>query len=459
MSHDLFDLLREATLAGSAAIVLVLLLRGPLRAMSGARAAYALWLLVPVALSAILVPAAAQVEAARSVVAASVPSVVATATMATSNFDPVPPLLLGWAMGVFVMAFVLMRQQRRFLRSLGPLRERGDGRLQSDAVAGLPAVIGWRARVVLPGDFEQRYEAAAQPLVLCHEDVHRRRGDLPVNFLVSALRCLFWFNPLVHAGASRLRDDQELACDEVVLRRFPHQRRVYGDALLRTELAELPLPVGCHWFGSHPLKERITMLKRPLPNKPRWFAGVALVAVITLGGGFAAWAAQPARSPSVAAPAEGELGLTMQVILDGQGKFAERQNVGAGQPHTFEYEHDGQQWAILLKITPLDDGTLFADAEITRDGVSQGKPKLVFKPGEKGAAIGIGQEKPGEGFKGIAIELSVVLPRAQEAGNTPVAPSVVPAKVALARPVVDMSQPWKLTPARLWQAPAAEEGC
>src|SRR3546814_12880202 len=53
---DLFRWLLESTCASSAAIVLVLLLRRPLRATFGANAAYLLWLLQPLAVLAASLP-------------------------------------------------------------------------------------------------------------------------------------------------------------------------------------------------------------------------------------------------------------------------------------------------------------------------------------------------------------------------------------------------------------------
>ena len=55
---DGMPLLVEATLAGSVAIVLVLLVRQRLRARFGAGIAYAGWLLFPAALLAVSLPAA-----------------------------------------------------------------------------------------------------------------------------------------------------------------------------------------------------------------------------------------------------------------------------------------------------------------------------------------------------------------------------------------------------------------
>src|SRR3546814_5119372 len=59
---DLFRWLLESTCASSAAIVLVLLLRRPLRATFGANAAYLLWLLPPLAVLAASLPAPVRSE-------------------------------------------------------------------------------------------------------------------------------------------------------------------------------------------------------------------------------------------------------------------------------------------------------------------------------------------------------------------------------------------------------------
>ena len=80
----------------------------------------------------------------------------------------------------------------------------------------------------------------------------------------AACQCLCWFNPLVHLAAYLLRLDQELACDAAVIRSRPGARTLYGQTLLKTQLAATPLPFGCYWpaRGLHPLEVRIGLLKR-----------------------------------------------------------------------------------------------------------------------------------------------------------------------------------------------------
>lgn len=399
MVSELSAWLAEATVAVTAATMLLLLLRRPLRAAFGAGAAYAAWGLVPAVLLASMLPAAVVPTAPRmaAVVAAGVAGMPTLVT--TPAVDYRAWALVFWGLGLLTTWRLLVRQQRSFLRGLGALRRRADGLLESESVAGLPAVIGWRSQIVLPRDFDQRYDNLERQLVLCHEGVHRSRGDLYAGALVAALRCLFWFNPVLHYGAGRFRHDQELACDAAVLRRHPQSRRAYGDALLKTQLADRPLPLGCHWFGSHPLKERIAMLKHPLPHRLRGFTGLVLAALLSLAAGWTVWAAQPA------APSADGLQLQMTLTLNGGGEHVETATMQPGQPRVFTYTRDGQRWELTLTLKPMTEGQVHIAAEILRDGASQGSPRLITKLGTS-AAIGIGEQFP-DRFEGIQIEMLV----------------------------------------------------
>lgn len=300
LAAGLFGVLAETTLATSAAIVLVLLLRRPLRSAFGAGLAYASWVLVPVMLLAVLLPARVVVGAAPNFWQA-IP-MAANVDLPAQAATPLPAALLAlaWALGALVALARVLRQQHRFLAALGRLAARDDGSHQAEAVAGLPAALGLlRPRIVVPSDFDTRYSAAQRVLMQLHERTHIRRGDLHVNAGVALLRCVFWFNPLVHIAARHFRHDQELACDQHVVARHPQQRRAYGEAMLHTQLASQPLPIGCHWGFGHPLKERIEMLKQPKPPRARLACGTGLVLVLAAATGAIAWAAQPARTAAV----------------------------------------------------------------------------------------------------------------------------------------------------------------
>jgi len=314
MAGDLLTLLIRANLAVGAAVMLVLLLRRPVRRLFGARAAYALWLIAPLAMVAALLPARTVIVRAP---AASTP--VASAAAPTRRTPPAPtvaaarepvsrptapkvdldgPLLAIWGLVALLALVIQAERQRRFVKSLGRLRNDDDGVLHAERGGVGPAVIGALApKVVLPADFAVRFTLEEQALILAHERNHLSTGDAQINALTTALQCLFWFNPLVHLGANRLRVDQEIACDAAVLTRFPVAGRQYGEAMLKTQLAPHAPPLGCHWPASanKQLKERFVMLKQHRQGRVRRLIGGGAVAALSLGVGFAVWAAQPAR--------------------------------------------------------------------------------------------------------------------------------------------------------------------
>ena len=285
---DILGGVLRMNLAAGAAILVVMALRKPFRPRFGARLAYGLWLL-PVLAAAAVVSPARQVVIVRSAASALAtvsrvhPAFLAAPSKAATSLDPLGLLLGLWIVGALGAALVMVLLQRRFM---------------SHARAGAvgPAVVGVIApRILTPRDFAQRYNPAEQALVLAHEQAHIARQDSRLNGLCAAAQCLCWFNPLVHLAARLMRIDQELACDEAVVSRFPGARRAYAEVLVKAQLAILPLPLGCYWpsAAAHPLVERVAMLRRRGVGGARRLAGLAALVVLGLGAGLAAWASQP----------------------------------------------------------------------------------------------------------------------------------------------------------------------
>ena len=235
-------------LSGSAAMVAVLALRAPLRRMFGASIAYALWAAVPLAMLGVLLPAdvrpALPAALAMPQVWVGLPqgSAGAAGAMSMANSHAAVWIVALWLLGAATMAAALWRQQQRYRRSLGRLSPGADGVLYAQHAVHGPLVLGaWRPRVVVPMDFARRYPAAQSELVLAHERMHIARGDTRCNLLLAALRCAYWFNPLLHWAALRFRFDQELACDAAVLARHPGSRRSYAEARFSPRVAHGPV--------------------------------------------------------------------------------------------------------------------------------------------------------------------------------------------------------------------------
>jgi beta-lactamase regulating signal transducer with metallopeptidase domain len=97
------------------------------------------------------------------------------------------------------------------------------------------AVFGfYRPCLLLPDGMLDTLERREARLVLLHEFVHIRRHDVLVNWFSVLALALHWFNPLAWVAMRRLRADQELACDAVVLGLIEHtERGDYGRTLLK----------------------------------------------------------------------------------------------------------------------------------------------------------------------------------------------------------------------------------
>ncbi|HEY6455999.1 MAG TPA: M56 family metallopeptidase [Steroidobacteraceae bacterium] len=303
MKSELVRQLLSLTLASSLGIITALALRRLMRRMFGARASYSLWLLVPLAMISVLLPhmhAAASSAAIAALPATTFPLTYALhrsfdslAAASATPIDAARCTLGGWGAGAAMFALYLVALQRAFVKSLGPLTG-SRCVLRAEHSVGCPALIGViRPKVILPADFRSRYTRRERLLVLAHERTHLRRGDAGCNALLALMRCIFWFNPLMHVAARSFRFDQELACDAAVLVARRGARRSYANAMLKTHLTEDPLPIGCHWRSAQDLKERMRMVSRTAPNRRRRLIGGALTMLIAGVVAYTTWAAEP----------------------------------------------------------------------------------------------------------------------------------------------------------------------
>jgi beta-lactamase regulating signal transducer with metallopeptidase domain/ankyrin repeat protein len=314
----MLSLMAQSALGASAAMLLVVLARKHVLAAFGARTAYALWLLVPIAMIASLLPADFVVRepVERNVVptvaqstndqitsaanaASTTPTIrkeVAATPETPAGFElpevSTPLLFALWLAGTGLSLGALAIGQRRFMKRHGLKPGLGKSRVARHADVG-PAVLGFlNPRIVVPHDFRDAYSPLERKLILAHEQAHIRAGDMQMNALAIAIRSLNWFNPLAYIAYGLFRTDQELACDERVMRSHGKHRRAYAETLLKSQLMGERAPLGCSWFGDtrHPLKDRVARLARRELSPVRRMAGIGLLLSATSLTGVAAWA-------------------------------------------------------------------------------------------------------------------------------------------------------------------------
>lgn len=117
--------------------------------------------------------------------------------------------------------------------------------------------------------------------ILAHELSHIRRFDALTKWILAAVLCIHWFNPLVWAMYILANRDLELSCDEAVLRQYGHNSRSsYALALVgMEEQRTCPAPLSS-CFSRQALKERIIAI---MNSRPLTFGSIlaacALIAV------------------------------------------------------------------------------------------------------------------------------------------------------------------------------------
>jgi len=91
-------------------------------------------------------------------------------------------------------------------------------RLKSHHDVLIPLTWGFIKPVVLIPDGHEAWTEEQRSSALIHELSHVKRADFLVMVLVRLSLAVFWFNPLSWVVFRRLKNEQEEACDELVLR-------------------------------------------------------------------------------------------------------------------------------------------------------------------------------------------------------------------------------------------------
>ncbi len=155
-----------------------------------------------------------------------------------------------------------------------------------------PALFGVLVpRLLVPAGLISRFTAAELRFIFMHELEHVRRLDIALNWIVTGLLALHWFNPIVWFAFKRLRSDRELVRDANVLRQLPPEEvPAYGNTILKLVEGFVPQSPAPGLIGiletSGRLRRRLSMIARfqnPVPLRS-WLARVAalVLAFVTL---------------------------------------------------------------------------------------------------------------------------------------------------------------------------------
>ena len=217
-------------------------------------------------------------------------------------------------LGIFLFTHLKNRLSYRFSlpeedppeELLGRIRLRRLDSLSAPLVYGL-----FRPVILLPAHFPKK-DSPEYELVLRHEIVHVRCGDLWVKLIFLLITCVHWFNPFVWLMLSLLSMDLEMRCDAQVIRRTG-TKKAYAEALVHAESRrQSHLIDTCFAFSATVLRVKAIVRTKTHPLRS---LGVCLLTVLVLVGCFAAEGISaeaaapeplqvPQQSAAVSAPSE-----------------------------------------------------------------------------------------------------------------------------------------------------------
>lgn len=96
-----------------------------------------------------------------------------------------------------------------------------------------PVLVGFfNSIIIMP---LEDYTQEETQIIIEHEKMHKKRGDLWIKLLLVIANAVHWFNPIVYLMVSRANKDLEYSCDEAVVKGKDTQyRKLYSMTILKT---------------------------------------------------------------------------------------------------------------------------------------------------------------------------------------------------------------------------------
>lgn len=108
-------------------------------------------------------------------------------------------------------------------------------KLVVSSLVNSPVTVGYlKPIILLPVAAMNQLTTAQVEAILLHELSHIRRYDYLLNFVVSIIHTLLYFNPFVKSFMNTIEAEREACCDEIVLQ-FGYDKVSYASALLHLE--------------------------------------------------------------------------------------------------------------------------------------------------------------------------------------------------------------------------------
>lgn len=146
-----------------------------------------------------------------------------------------------------------------------------------------PSIIGvFKPKILITPEF-LRQDDKTKKYIIMHELTHYKRKDLLFNYALLSITVIHWFNPFVWIFFQKIRQDVELATDEMVLEKLQeNEKKEYGMTLIKSlqifQEEPYTAKILCVTDENKNMERRIKMVK--LSNK--FNKNKILIAIISL---------------------------------------------------------------------------------------------------------------------------------------------------------------------------------
>lgn len=100
---------------------------------------------------------------------------------------------------------------------------------------GSPSLCGLlKPRILIPVNAANDVSHEEFKCIVMHELCHLKNKDIFINWIISLLSIIYWFNPILLYGFHKIRQDCEFHCDNQVISYLAEDENIqYGNALIR----------------------------------------------------------------------------------------------------------------------------------------------------------------------------------------------------------------------------------
>lgn len=152
-----------------------------------------------------------------------------------------------------------------------------------------PAVTGFFTPIILLPEYYTQLSRPCLKYIILHELSHFKRRDTRFNIIISVIKAVYWFNPLIYPLFKMVREDMELANDSCVLAKLnsdecTEYRNAVFENLRFYVKSSNTANLLCMTDTAYSIKRRIKMLDSKGFFEKRSFLITALCTVIAVVG-------------------------------------------------------------------------------------------------------------------------------------------------------------------------------